>query len=212
MGDYGPAAPDPRVESGPFADLMAKMRQCKEARTCSDLRYRQFYFEPNPATVAEWRAAGFYRDSMDCRVVFVCESPSAVGSPNDPTPLRCWTDAGPSIRFREVRERYGFASCYITDSVKCGVRTGSRHRDAETAACAGFLAQELDLLGPLVAVGVGAKAYSILRRHVLPLLERPPVLFEVTHYAAHRDVWGRWEPEFAELKRLLSHLKPREEW
>jgi hypothetical protein len=85
--------------------------------------------------------------------------------------------------------------------MKCGVRAGGRHSDAEVAACGGFLTRELDLLAPLVAVGMGGNAYRTLRHHVLPLLHCPPVLLEVTHYAARGNVWSRWNQEFADLQR-----------
>ena len=102
--------------------------------------------------------------------------------------------------------------CYITNSVKCGVRSGGRHSDDEVANCRRFLAQELHLLAPLVAVGMGGNAYRTLRQEVLPLLDCPPVVFEITHYSARGDVWSRWEREFAELSRLLTRLRPRAEW
>jgi hypothetical protein len=206
-------SPDPRAPASPFGKLMAQIHECKEARTCPRLTSRRYYFEPNPATVAEWQAAGLYLADIDHRVVFVCESPGPqFGSVNNATPSRCWAKTPQDERFRQAREKHGFADSYITNSVKCGVRTRGRHADAEVTACRGFLAQELQLLAPLVAVGMGGNAYRTLRLAVLPLLDCPPVIFEVTHYSARGDVWSRWESEFAELNRLLTRLRPRTEW
>ena len=213
MSDHSFPSPDPRAEAGPFGRLMTQIRQCKAARTCPQLTSRRYYFEPNPTTATEWRGSGLYLADIDRRVVFVCESPGRqFSSINDVTPSRCWAKTPQDERFRQARERYGFANCYITNSVKCGVRTRGRHSDAEVAACRGFLAQELQLLAPLVAVGMGGNVYRTLRQEVLPLLDCPPVVFEIAHYSARGDVWSRWEREFAELSRLLTRLRPRVEW
>jgi hypothetical protein len=117
---HGSPSSDPRDPTGPFADLMAQMRRCKEVSTCPPLTSRRYYFEPNPATAAEWQASGLYLDDIDRRVVFVCESPGPqFASINDSTPSRCWSKTGQDRRFHEAREKYGFAGCYITNSVKC---------------------------------------------------------------------------------------------
>ena len=213
MNDHALPQVDPRASPGPFSDLMAEIRQCKEAQTCPQLTSRRYYFEPNPITTHEWQASGFYLGDIYRRVVFVCESPGPqFASANETSPSRCWAKTAQDARFQEVRESHGFAGCYITNSVKCGVRAGSRHTDEELSACRVFLVRELDLLRPVVAVGMGANAYRTLRRDVLPILKSPPVLFEVTHYSARGDVRGRWEREFAELARLLIRLRPRSEW
>ena len=143
-------------------------------------------------------------------MVFVCESPGRqFASHNEAAPSRCWARTGQDQRFREAREKYAYADCYITNTVKCGVRKGGRHTPAEVALCLRFLARELDLLKPLIAVGVGGNAYRTLRRDVRPRLKSPPVLFEITHYSARGDIWPRWESEFDELKHLLKCLKRR---
>jgi hypothetical protein len=61
-------------------------------------------------------------------------------------------------------------------------------------------------------VGVGGNAYRTLRRNVVPTMKRPPVLFQVTHYAAWRERESAWELEFPELVRLLDRLKPESDW
>ena len=143
----------------------------------------------------------------------MCESPGPqFASVNEAGPSRCWAKTTQDERFRRAREKYGFADCYITNIVKCGVRTGGRHTDDELAACRVFLARELELLRPLVAVGVGGNAYRTLRADILPVLDSPPVVFEITHYSACGNVRSRWERELTELRRLLGRLKLRAEW
>ena len=36
-------------------------------------------------------------------------------------PKRCWSITKRDLRFQEARKKYGFESCYITNTVKCGV-------------------------------------------------------------------------------------------
>jgi len=207
------ASADPRLSSGPFGDLMSRMRACKVARTCSSLTSRSYYFEPNPFTAEEWQESGVYFGKIDERVVFVCESPGPqFRSVNDARPSRCWAKSRQDERFRQARESHGFTNCYITNVVKCGVRAGGRHTDDELASCRPFLAEELELLHPLVVVGMGQNAYRTLRDDVLPLVNSPPVCFQMTHYSARGDIRSRWEREFTELKRLLGYLKPRSVW
>lgn len=204
---------DPREKAGPFGQLFQEMRRCKEARTCRSLVIRPYYFEPNPETAEEWRAQGSFLGEIDRRVVFVCESPGPSGSRAKPMiAMRCWTESPRDKRFQEAREKYGLENCYVTNTVKCGVHRGMRHTDAELDACIGFLVQELDLIQPMVAVGVGGNAVYDLRIRALPRLAVPPVLFQITHYSARRNPWEAWDREFPELRRLLSGLKPRSEW
>jgi uracil-DNA glycosylase family 4 len=112
----------------------------------------------------------------------------------------------------EVRLKYGLQDCYITNTVKCGVREGSNHSEAEFSACLGFLIQEIELVEPMVAVGVGGNAMHTLRRQVLPQLKVPPLYFQITHYSMRRNPWEAWDNEFPDLLRLLSRLKPRTQW
>jgi len=218
MTDRATTTPDPCATSGDFHDLMAKIRTCKEKppSPCQELTSRRYYFEPNPSTAQEWRAEGFYLSGIDPRVVFVCESPGKFGAEDkDQTePSRCFAKANTSWdrRFRDTLKKHGYGNCYMTNTVKCGVRKGNRHTELELSACSCFLVRELDLLEPLVAVGVGENAHRTLRQDVLPRLRCPPVCFQITHFYARRDVDARWEREFAELKRLLARLKPRSDW
>jgi uracil-DNA glycosylase family 4 len=204
---------DPRDKAGPFGRLFHEVRQCKEARTCASLPIRSYYFEPNLETADAWRANESFLGKIDLRVVFVCESPGPSGRGRETSETRrCWAESPRDRRFQKVRESYGFQNCYITNTVKCGVRQGARHTDAEVSACIGFLVKELDLICPMVAVGVGGNAVHTLRRWALPRLTAPPVLFEITHYSTRRNPWEAWDREFPELQRLLSRLKPLSQW
>lgn len=211
MADQAAPRSDPRAGLGPFHDLMKEIRLCKEAGRCPDLTSRSYYFEPNPATVLEWQAAAVYSKPVNPHVVFVCESPGPrFASENEAAPLRCWAEGESwrDRRFLEARKKWGLADCYITNTVKCGgIRR--RHTEQELRRCRDFLVRELEFLQPLVAVAVGRNAYRTLRREVLHRLDSPPIIFEVTHYSARRDVRSRWEREFAALKRLLARLRPR---
>jgi len=145
--------------------------------------------------------------------MFVCESPGEQIKDYDCMDLRrCWSATAQDHRFYAMRRAYGLENCYLTNSVKCGVRRGGRHTDAEMDGCGKFLASELELVAPMVAIGVGCNAMLALRR-VARRMQHPPVLFQITHYSARR---GRpeqeWPQEMAELRRLLERLRPREEW
>lgn len=199
---------DPRDHSGPFGRLFSEIASCKQARTCPELESRAFYFEPNAATAAAWSEAGYFRDALDRRVVFVCESPGPSVADRTSTDAEiCWRQTTRDARFQRIRDEYGLASCMITNTVKCGVRGGSRHLEEEIGACSGFIVRELNLIRPQVAVGVGRNAYRTLRLHIAPRMTDPPVLFEITHYSAHGDVFLAWKREFPELERLLNRLK-----
>lgn len=206
--------PDPRVPSGPFHDLMTKIRACKKRGTCPCLTSRSYYFEPNPFTAREWQVEQHaYLSGIDRRVVFVCESPGRrFASKNEWPPSRCWAKTSQDERFRRARKRYGFINCYITNTVKCGVRRGARHTNEQLSACRDFLIRELKLLQPLVVLAVGGNAHRTLYQDIVPRLDPPPVLFRITHYSARGDLGSKWEREFAELERLLTRLKPRSDW
>ena len=204
---------DPQDKAGPFEKLLQEIRRCKEARTCRSLTVRPYYFEPNPETADIWRLQGCFLREIDRRVVFVCESPGPSDNRRKSAAAQqCWAGSPRDKRFQEVRSKYGLQNCYITNSVKCGVRRGTRHTDAELENCIRFLAQELELVKPMVAVGVGGNAMHALKRLGTPSPSVSPVLFQITHYSTRRDPWRTWDNEFPELLRLLSRLKPRSEW
>lgn len=206
-------APDPRHKTGPFWALFDDVRRCKEACTCPDLFIRGYYFEPNPRTIGDWQREGRYLGEIDRRVMFVCESPGPSGKNGESgVPERCWVQTPRDRRFDEVRRRYGFENSYVTNTVKCGPRKGSRHSGLEFEACTRFLVREIELIRPMIAVGVGQNALQTLRAWVLPQCSFTPVLFQITHYSVRRNPWASWEREFPELRQLLSRLKPQREW
>jgi uracil-DNA glycosylase len=208
-----PECDQPTQGRGAFADIMEMLRHCKDRCTCPLLRSRAYYFEPNPQTRDQWAGERLYLNGVDRRVAFVCESPGAVVLSEDSSEvIRCWTVTPQDARFRKARERYGFQDCYLTNTVKCGVRRGARHTNDELAACRPHLIREIELLKPQVAVGVGGNAYRHFRREVLPRLTFQPVVFQLTHYSARGDVQPKWEQEFQELQRLVRRLKPTREW
>lgn len=208
---------DPRDSVGAFGALLGEISQCKRNRTCSKLNVRQHYFEPNSKTIGEWHRENRFTGEIDRRVMFVCESPSSSGGGKDsPTVLRNWAPVGPARRFACILKEYGLDHCYITDAVKCGEREGSFHTDQEIDYCVTFLAREIELIQPLVVVGVGGNAARILRENLEPALNKQnaliPVFFHITHYSAWKHSLQSWEKQFPELMRLLGRLCPRSEW
>jgi uracil-DNA glycosylase family 4 len=207
--------PEPSDPDGPFADLLREMQACKEGKArCPSLRIRALYFEPNPTTIGDWRAGVHgvkaYPSTIDRRVMFVCESPG--GQIKDyeriTPPRRCWSETSQAKRFYKMRKEYGFENCYLTNSVKCGLRRGGRHTDTEINLCSRFLMRELKLVNPMVAVAMGSNAMRALRRAARQMKE-PPILFQLTHYSARRgQPEQEWPHEMAELSRLLSRFRP----
>lgn len=206
-------ASDPRRKRGRFEFLLNDIQACKAAKTCPLLNIRQFYFEPNRSTFSSWKNEGLFLEGIDHRVVFVCESPgpSAVERSAEDIEL-CFHGSPRDRRFREARRKYGFESCYITNTVKCGVRQGAQHTGLEIETCSRFLVREIHLIKPQVLVGVGGNAFRTLRTDTLMRLKAPPILFQITHYSSRRNPWKFWDKEFPELLRLLARLRPPGEW
>ena len=203
---------DPRGQKGPFEELFKKILACKSSNACPFLRTRQFFYEPNGRTAPSWKEKGSFATGIDRRVMFVCESPGPSAAPGSPTtPERCWSITPRDRRFQEVRKKYGPESCYLTNTVKCGVRRGRQHSPSEVEACKLFLVREIDLVKPQVIVTVGNNAERTLREYVLrpDLLPRPPRLFRITHYSCRRNVWKAWDNEFPRLIELLKRLRPQ---
>ena len=207
---------DPRQMDGEFGRLFRDLEECKkytgksedDRNKCKDLTVRQYYFEPNPMTVSEWHKVGMYLGELDSPVVFVCESPGRFDEGKQRKEVeRCFSGTEREEKFHAARKKHGLGNCYITNTVKCGVRKGGRHTDAELEACADFLIRELDLIQPMIIVGVGENAMHTLRTRIAHRLEVPPVLFQVAHYSMRRNVGKEWEREFRELERLLSRLE-----
>ncbi len=189
--------PDPRKNTGPFAVLCKDIMACKTAQTCPTLNTRQFYFEPNPFTIPFWKSKELFADGISYRVMFVCESPGPSALEGDAENIEpCFYGSPRDLRFQEIRRKYDLENCYITNTVKCGVRRGARHSGFEVEKCRRFLVREIDLIQPQVVVGVGGNAYRTLRTEVLKYLRNPPVLFHVTHYASRRNPKEAWNNEF----------------
>lgn len=203
--------PDPRRKTGPFEALFKAIRACKSANTCPALRTRQFFYEPNGCTAPLWKDEGLFSDGIDRRVMFVCESPGPSASEGTPAvPKRCWSITKRDLRFQEARKKYGFESCYITNTVKCGVRSGRRHSQSEVNSCRPFLIREIALIGPQVMVAVGNNAERTLREDILPHLQpHPPLIHRITHYSCRRNPKEVWSKEFSQLVKLLNTLCPR---
>lgn len=202
-------AHDPRANKGPFSKLYDEIKACKTAKTCPALRTRQFYFEPNKFTALSWKDNALFTGRINYRVMFVCESPgpSAMeGKANDIEP--CFYFSSRDHRFQEARSKYGLGSCYITNTVKCGVRRGTQHTMSEVEKCRRFLLREIDLIDPQVIVGVGGNAYRTLRKEVLGQMKNPPILYQITHYSSRRNPRKSWDKEFPDLNRLLATLRP----
>ena len=199
---------DPRDASGLFGQLLEDLLKCKERNTCPALTRLPYYFEPNPKTTKEWRKEGMYLRGIDPRVVFVCESPGGSGRNRGPREItRCFIGGRYDRRFQDVRVKYGLQNCYITNTVKCGVRKEKEHSGTELDACIPFLIQELELIQPRIAVGVGENAMRTLMARVAPQLDVPLCFFEITHYSMRGDPWEKWNKEFPELLRRLWRLR-----
>ncbi len=207
---------DPRKSEGDFGKLFREIKRCKDARRCPDLKSRCYYFEPNPDTISEWmQKEKFYVHEIDRRVMFVCESPGKqFATENLSCTIRCWNGTGGTAQdkvFKKARMDNDFSNCYITNTVKCGFRIGrTKHLEQEIERCLPFLKREINLINPSVIIGVGNNAYHTLRWKVLPHLENPPVLFQITHYSSRGNEKKRWEVEFPELMRLLNRLRSKD--
>lgn len=204
-------AADPRTSEGEFARLFADIRSCKQRKTCPELTTRALYFEPNPSTAAEWAERSLFLRPIDRRVMFVCESPSNWTDRGESLePVACWADDGHrSRRFQSVRERFGFADCFLTNSVKCGPRRGGCHTEEELQACAPFLIREIELISPEVLVGVGGNATWALQRILSVRESRIPALHSITHYSARwsdERLEKKWKSEFTALQVLLGRV------
>jgi uracil-DNA glycosylase family 4 len=198
--------PDPKSKTGPFAKLLKEIQICKLEKRCSYLNTRQFYFEPNSFTIKSWNQRGLYQKELDNRVMFVCESP---GPSADKEPgsniVPCFFYSARDHYFEEARRKYGLENCYITNTVKCGPRRGTKHTQAEVEACRAFLLREIDLIKPQVIVGVGNNAYNTLL-DTLNHIRTRPALFKISHYAFRGNPWQRWDEEFPVILDQLRLL------
>jgi hypothetical protein len=193
--------------------------RCKASRACARLDVREYFFEPNPATMDRWvQRNGLYRDGLDRRVVFVCESPSQVNKAGSPDfhvegidGYTCWAGYNPrTAPFLEVRKQFGLENCMITNAVKCGVprpSTPSRLTESECGACAPFLARELEAVHPRIVACVGGATRNVFDRQTLARLSFRPMVATITHYSfrgSRQDLQSRWQSEFREIAAELQ--------
>ena len=179
------------------------------AKTCFSLNTRQFYFEPNPYTAHLWKQKGLFASNIDTRAMFICESPGPSAEGGEASkPEQCWVLTTRDKRFQEARNKYRFDNCYITNTVKCGVRADTRHSYYEIDACKKFLVKEIELIKPQVIVAVGGNAYKTIRSEVMELLSNHPILYKITHYSCRGNPWPLWDNEFSGLIRLFSATQP----
>jgi uracil-DNA glycosylase family 4 len=204
---------DPRRRESAFRRIFEELRKCKNRKTCPNLTVRCFYFEPNPDTSAEWMANDRFQEGIEARTVFVGESPGGSAKKvvpiDDPSTKRCWHESRPSNRrLHNVLRKHGFQNCYLTNTVKCGVRESgqNRHTQTEIENCVSFIIREIELIRPVVVVGMGENASYTLRKYVFPGLREPPIPFQITHYSMRGDPEKEWGKQFSVLKRLLKRF------
>lgn len=204
-----------------WQELLLGEAACKASRTCPRLRIRELYFEPNPGTMGIWRDRyGFYETGIDCRVAFVCESPSDRRARGDQPDFRagtasgwvCWNYTSQDRRFREARVRHGFQHSLITNPVKCGLprpSTPAKLTEEETEACSSFLKAEVEMVRPAVLACMGASAFRIVQKNLLPKLTYSPVQLQLTHYSNR----GSTVPSPCRPNRAgLFHAPLADEW
>lgn len=87
--------------------VLKGIHNCKRNSTCPELRCRKYYFEPNSQTIDQWHKKGLYKEGIDTRVMFVCESPGGLACNNaehdDIEIVRCWDITEKDEPFFEVR-------------------------------------------------------------------------------------------------------------
>ena len=211
----------PGAQQDTLALILRDEARCKAAATCPRLPVRSRFHEPNVETLATWRERdGFYRNGIDRRVVFICESPSQ--TPDPPAPdfvvegvagYRCWSgyNARNTQHFTELRQQYGFEHCFITNVVKCGVRK-DKPDARETALCSRFLWRELSLIQPHVLAVLGVKTLELLMESMnswpTPNASSP-VIIRIQHYSVtsrgttEAELQRRWANEMAQVQAAL---------
>lgn len=190
-----------------FNNLFQDLLKCKGNKTCKNLTCRGYYFEPNSYTLNTWQKEGLYKNGIDRRAIFVCESPGpSQRLPKNSTVVeRCWYSSPRDQHFLAARKKYGFENCYVTNVVKCGVRVGGRHTEEEITNCFKFLKREIEGIKPVFIVAVGRQSEHVLRNfHMGTLSAKECQLFRITHYSARRNPWLYWDKEFPELIKLIN--------
>lgn len=211
----------PAFVENSFSLLLADEARCKAAETCPRLHVRSRFHEPNSRTLPTWQSVeGFYRDGIDRRVAFVCESPSKTRDPITPDFIvegvdgyRCWSgyNARNTDPFTAFRREHGLEHSFITNVVKCGMKGGKPDED-DTRRCSNFLWRELSLIQPAIIACVGALTSQLVEESMqhwpAPLASNPAIVY-VTHYSAAsrgmrpEELLRRWSEEVAGIKAEL---------
>jgi len=95
----------------------------------------------------------------DNRVMFIAESPSTSGGTGIKKASDNFQTTSADLLFEEVRKKYGFGNCYLTDFVKCGKANG-KPTIGNVQNCLSYLKRELELVQPKAIVAVG-KSISV---------------------------------------------------
>jgi len=193
--------------------LMDEIAACKAKRTCGNLGVTELYFEPNPKTLDAWRSDGFYREGIDTRLMFLAERPSdrrggrSDFEVNGQSGWRCWNTTVQDRRFAEMRGKYGFENCLISNVIKCGLKGGKASVPLSARAaksCSGFLIKEVELVRPAVIACLGRRAFDIFLAYTLPYLSYTPLPVYLTHYSARFDPANAWAEEMTVIKTALE--------
>jgi uracil-DNA glycosylase family 4 len=210
-------------------EVLHDLRKCKKNKTCEGLTCRTFYFEPNEFTIKKWREEeGFYKKGIDRRVIFVGERPGPNNEvlPNDTKVYPCFkvNDANRRVavarklqRFHDVRKKYGFENCCLTNIVKCSKFSGTDKPSVdEINECSRHLINEIKIIQPEVVVAVGDFQYKTLGSKKFKFKEiiesQGGKLHKITHWAfrywalrlSEAEFLERWDREFRELKGIIS--------
>ena len=210
-------APITNTESE-LARIFEATALCKADKTCPRLTVRGNFFEPNPETVEAWRRRGIYGQGVDRRVMFVCESPSSTYDGSAPDfrvqgigGYRTWAGRNRrTIPFFDIRKRYGFENCLITNSVKCGCPgpVTNKPSNEEIERCSVILQSEIQAVRPGVVACLGGNAFKYATPALAKLTITPtPAQILVTHYSAWKSpeaLKKEWTAQFEEIKRELE--------
>jgi uracil-DNA glycosylase family 4 len=90
----------------------------------------------------------------DHRVMFIAESPSTSGGAGIKGSNENFQTTSADLLFNEVRTKFGFKDCYLTDFVKCG-KASCKPDGEKIENCLAFLKKEVEAVNPRVIVAVG---------------------------------------------------------
>jgi hypothetical protein len=214
--------------------LAEDIKKCKLEKFCPELdESRQYYFEPNHVTLAEWQKyEQAFRNGINTDAVFLCESPGGFakgvnppGFPADGSEIyRGWAteDLNDGIqisklrnnkKFKEFRQKTGLDDCYITNICKCGKipKPRTKHTNHEISLCSKFLKKELEIINPNLIIVVGKKLAGYLNK--LDFLKPYDIIY-MTHYSyfVGCTAWDFWKQpgEGGELDEVIKKAGGRQ--